>query len=150
MPAVRLALQAPTYGAVSADTYVQVPETWLGRVSAGAGLISDFRVKRFIPYVQAGGENARRVGGHIVVGTYAFTEQKTGFSVRERATVSWLSFQLPLTRWNTVHFHGGYALGHVKKQSNGSSTPYIDENRWVGLFGATLELHRPDPMAMHR
>jgi hypothetical protein len=113
-------------------------------------MISDFRVKRFIPYVQAGREDARRVGGHVVVGAYAFTEQRNGFFVRERAAVSWLSLQLPVGRWNTIHLHGGYALGHVKKQVNASSTPFIDENRWVGLFGATMELHRPNPMSMHR
>jgi hypothetical protein len=127
---------------------MQVPESWLGKMAGGVGVLAEAREQRYMPYVQFGGENSRRTGAHIVVGTYAYTDDRASLSVRERATVSWLSLQLPVTRWNTLHLHGGYAYGHVRKQYHVSATPYIDENRWVGLFGLTMELHRRGPLEL--
>lgn len=69
--------------------------------------------------------------------------QFIGYWSHERATVTWLTLQLPVTDRATVHLHGGLARGHVTRQGTNGGAPYIDEDRWVSLGGLTLELHRP-------
>ncbi|MHB1073143.1 MAG: hypothetical protein ACYC3Q_10010 [Gemmatimonadaceae bacterium] len=95
-------------------------------------------------YVQAGVQDGRGLGVHLVSGWYDNPrEQEWGYWHEERAQVTWLSAQLPVSAWATLHAHAGYARGPVTKQFDRDQAPYIDEDRWVHLGGITVELHRP-------
>jgi hypothetical protein len=143
VPPVRIGIAAPTAGGAAADLYVQVPPTWLGAGAAGVGVLTGISDRRRMPYVQLGVQNDRGVGIHLVNGWYATGQQQlVGYSADERATVTWISAQVPVAAWATVHAHAGYARGHVTRQLDRAQTPYIDEERWVQLGGVTLELHR--------
>lgn len=142
-PAVRLAAHGPVAGIVGADLYLQAPRAWLGPAAGGVGILTEGSARGYMPYVQAGMQNARGLGAHVVTGRYdRGRRQFVGYWSEERASVTWLSAQVPLTTRATVHLHGGFARGHVTRQSSNSSTPYIDEDRWVGLGGVSAELHR--------
>jgi len=140
-PALRVGFQMPTYGWSAADVYVQAPRAWLGSSSAaGVGLLAEGS-GRVMPYVQAGVANAAGAGVDVVAGAYTFRWGGIGYDVYERAGLGWLSAQLPLARWLTARGHVGFARGHVRKYSQGSAEPWLDENRWVKLSGLTLEVH---------
>ena len=141
-PAARIGLQAPVTGTVAVDLFVQAPRKWLGPVHAGAGLLAEGIDGRQMPYFQAGARNGAGYGLNVAIGRYHDRDPRKGYTVNERAQVNWLNLELPLGRKTTLHLHGGYAAGHVTKRSTTASTPYVDEDRWVGLGGATLELHR--------
>lgn len=142
LPAFRVGVQGPVEGTVGADVYLQAPRAWLGPAAVGVGALIDGH--RSMPYAQFGAQNARGFGGHVVVGRYdEGRRQYIGYWSHERASVTWLSVQLPATARATVHLHGGLARGHVTRQLQNSGTPYIDEDRWVNLGGVSLELHRP-------
>jgi len=143
LPAARIGVQGPVEdGVVAADVYLQAPRAWLGPTAVGVGALVDGR--RTMPYAQVGAHSARGFGGHVVVGRYDQGRRHfIGYWSHERATVTWLSVQLPVAGRATVHLHGGLARGHVTRQWQNATTPYIDEDRWVRLGGLTLELHRP-------
>ena len=146
LPALRVGLQGPAAGGAGADVYVQAPRAWLGPVAAGAGFLAEGagRSGRVMPYAQVGVENAAGFGTHVVVGQYDQGQRQfVGYTSHERATVTWLSAQLPASSGMTIHVHAGLARGHVTRQNSNSPTPYIDEDRWVGLGGLSVELHRP-------
>jgi hypothetical protein len=142
-PAFRFGLQAPTAGAVSADIFTQAPRRWLGPVAAGGGILGEFsRDGRLMPYLQAGVRNDAGFGINVAVGRYWNHDRRASTTVNERAQVNWLNFEVPLGERAALHLHAGYASGHVKKTFNGGTEPYVDEDRWVRLGGATLEFHR--------
>ena len=145
-PAVRIGVQTSPLGVVGTDVYVQAPPRWLGLGALGVGVHSDGGV-RHMPYLQAGLANRDGYGAHLVAGRYAYRFQGKSFTLDENAAVGWLSAQIPLGAHVTAHLHGGYARGHAVKRSYGgavqSDDPYIDEDRWSTLGGATFELHRP-------
>ena len=136
-PAFRLGIQGPTIDAVAADLFVQAPRKWLKPLTAGVGLLGEFSDGRRMPYVQAGFRSAEGFGLNAAIGRY---KNASGSKV-ENAQVNWLSLETPLTKWAALHFHFGYAAGHVTKRIRGEA-PYVDEDRWVKLGGATLEFHR--------
>ena len=144
LPALRVGLQGPVEGGVGADVYVQAPRAWFGPVAAGAGILAEGpgRSGRAIPYAQVGVENVAGFGAHVAVGGYdRGPRQFSGYWSHERATVTWLSAQLPASGEVTLHLHTGLARGHVTRQGANSPTPYIDEDRWVGLGGLSVEWH---------
>jgi len=142
LPSMRLGLQAPTGAALGSDLYLQVPHKWLAPVAAGAGLLAEFPNGRQMPYLQVGVKNGGGFGLNAVVGSYASRRSYTGYWVRERAQVDWLTLEIPIADWASLYLHGGFASGHVVKQFNRDSTPYVNEDRWVTLGGLTLEFHR--------
>jgi hypothetical protein len=139
---VRVGIQTPTEGGFASDMYVQAPRSWLGKFAMGAGLLTGTPSGRSMPYLQLGIESSEHFGVDAVVGHYSQSEQKVRYSVSERAYVNWLSLQIPFAPWATGYVHGGFARGHVRKQFDDDPLPYIDENRWVRLGGATIEFHR--------
>ena len=141
LPAIRFGVQAPTRGGAAADIYLQAPRRWLSPFAAGVGVLAEFPERRAMPYLQAGARNQRGFGLNFVVGRYSDRIAKIGYTVWERAQVNWLNVEVPLTDWASLYLHGGFASGHVTKRNNSSSTPYVDEDRWVRLGGATIELH---------
>lgn len=141
-PALRFGLQAPTGGGAAVDLYVQTPRKWLAPVAAGFGLMAEFSDGRQMPYMQAGIKNRDGFGLDVAIGRYSNKNSAIGYTLHERAQVNWLSFEVPIARWASLYLRGGFASGHVTKQGNRDSTPYVDEDRWVKLGGATLELHR--------
>lgn len=141
-PALRIGVQAPTVGAAAADLYVQAPRRWLGPVSAGVGILSDFAEGRQMPYIQAGAKNRDGFGLDVAIGRYSDDFTTSTYIVHERAQVNWLSFEAPLAKYVSVYFRGGFASGHVTKLFLRDVTPYRDERRWVRLGGASIELHR--------
>jgi hypothetical protein len=141
LPSMRLGLQAPTDGGVGSDLYIQVPRKWLSPLAAGAGLLAEFPNARQMPYLQAGIKNGSGFGVNAVVGRYADRRSYATYWVRERAQVNWVTLELPIAEWASLHLHGGFASGHVVKQSTRDTTPYIDEDRWVYLGGLTFEFH---------
>lgn len=144
VPAARIGVGGPAEGGATTDLYVQLPPAWLGPVAAGAGVLVGVPKGRRMPYVQAGVQDASGLGVHLVGGWYDNPrEQKLGYWYEERARVAWLSAQLPVSPWATIHAHAGYAKGHVTKQFDRDQAPYRDEDRWVRLGGITVELHRP-------
>jgi hypothetical protein len=140
LPAVRFGIQGPTEYGVAIDAFAQLPRRWLGPVALGAGIIAD---GRRMPYLQAGIKNRDGLGLNVAIGRYSGRDRNTGYFIDERAQVNWLNLEAPLVSFATLHIHAGYATGHVKKQFDGMALPYRDEDRWVKLGGATLELHRP-------
>ena len=92
--------------------------------------------------MQAGVRNRDGLGVNVAIGRYSGRDTGMGYSIEERAQVNWLNLEAPLVSFATLHVHAGYAAGHVKKQFNHMTVPYRDEDRWVRLGGATLELHR--------
>ena len=141
LPSVRLGLQAPTSDGVGSDLYLQVPRKWLGPVAAGAGLLAEFPHRRQMPYLQLGLSNGSGFGLNAVIGRYADRWSHPSYWVRERAQVNWVTLELPIAEWASLHLHGGFASGHVVKQSTRDTTPYVDEDRWVYLSGLTVEFH---------
>ena len=141
-PALRLGLQGPVTSTLAVDIFAQAPRKWFGPINAGAGLLGDPTHGRQMPYVQAGVRNKAGYGLNGAIGRYRDRTLRPSYSVDERAQVNWLSLEVPVGRTATLHLHGGYAAGHVIKTSKNASTPYVDEDRWVRLGGATLELHR--------
>jgi hypothetical protein len=141
-PAFRLGFQAPTEGGAALDLYVQTPRRWLHPVTAGVGLMAEFSDGRQIPYLQAGIKNNEGFGVDVAVGRYTNRNSHAGLDRREKAQVNWLSFEIPLARWASLYFRGGFASGHVTKRGIREATPYVDEDRWVKLGAATIELHR--------
>lgn len=143
LPALRVGVTGPREGGAAIDAYLQLPPAWLGPLSAGVGVMAGERQPRMMPYVQVGAEDARGLGAHLVAGWYDDPrDQEIGYWSEERGRVAWLSAQLPLTPWATLHAHAGFASGHVTRQGDHASAPYIDEDRWVRLAGLTVELHR--------
>jgi hypothetical protein len=142
LPAVQVGMQLPWPGPISTDLYVQAPSAWFGPVAAGAGVHTEVD-GRAMPYAQVGVEDARGAGVHLVVGRYAHRRQQLMYSNEERASVGWLSAQLPLRSRLTAHLHAGLARGHVLTRYDMGGAPYLDEDRWVGLGGVTFEVHRP-------
>lgn len=142
LPALRLGLQVPTEGWFSSDLYVQTPPAWLGPFAGGVGLLAELPNGRRMPYVQGGIQNSENIGVDLVVGRYSHRAAYIGYSIEERAYVNWLSFQIPISLGATVHLHAGMARGHVRKRLNNSAVPYVNEDRWVRLGGATIEFHR--------
>ncbi|HEX6576553.1 MAG TPA: hypothetical protein VF042_16410 [Gemmatimonadaceae bacterium] len=136
-PSFRFGLQGPTIDAVALDLFVQAPRKWLRPVSAGAGFMGEFSDGRRMPYVQTGIRSAEGFGLNAAVSRYKDARRNR----MEKAQVNWLSFEAPLTKFAALHFHFGYASAHVTKWIRLDETPYIDEDRWVKLGGATLELH---------
>ena len=145
LPAVRFGVQAPTAIAVASDLYLQVPRLWLHPFAVGAGLLAELPNGRQMPYLQAGIKNSRDFGVNAVLGRYANRRSPTGYWVREKPRVSWLTLQIPVAGWASFYLHGGFASGHIVKQMDRSPTPYIDEDRWVRLGGLTFEIHRRSP-----
>jgi hypothetical protein len=141
-PAMRLGIQAPTHSGAAADLYLQAPRKWISPVAAGVGLLADFPDNRLMPYLQAGVASSSGLGFNVAVGRYADKISRTGYTVWENALVNWLTVEAPVWDWMSLHLHGGFASGHVKKQYNFDTTPYVDEDRWVMLGGVTLEIHR--------
>lgn len=142
-PAVRFGVQAPTEGEAAVDLYMQAPRKWFApSVSAGIGLMAEFSEGRQMPYVQAGVKSREGFGLDLAIGRYSNRYSAIGYTLHERAQVNWLSLEVPVARWASLYFRGGFASGHVTKQANRAATPYVDEDRWVKLGGATLELHR--------
>lgn len=145
LPAIRVGVQGPVEGGdVGADVYVQAPRAWLGPAAVGVGVLAEAPGHRTMPYAQVGVQDARGVGAHIVLGRYdEGRRQFDGYWSHERASVTWVSAQMPAADWATVHVHGGLARGHVTRQMTSGGAPYVDEDRVVSLWGLTLELHRP-------
>ena len=81
-------------------------------------------------------------GFNVAVGRYADKTSRASYTVWENALVNWLTVEAPFGALMSLHLHGGFASGHVKKQNNFDTAPYVDEDRWVMLGGATLEIHR--------
>lgn len=141
LPAIRVGVQAPTTRGAAADIYLQAPRRWLSPFAAGVGVQAEVPQRREMPYLQAGVKNQQGFGVDFVVGRYSDRSPKVGYTVWERAQVNWLNVEVPLTEWVSLYLHGGFASGHVTKRNSSSSTPYVDEDRWVRLAGATIELH---------
>lgn len=146
LPALRAGVQGPVPHGIAADVYLQAPRGWLAPGAAGFGVVTSMQGQRVMPYLQAGVEDSRGLGGHVVFGRYHEPRrQMIGYWTEERATVTWISLQVPAAAWATVHLHGGFAAGHVTRQASNGTTPYIDEDRWVRLAGVSIELHRSRP-----
>jgi hypothetical protein len=141
-PAIRLGLQGPTEGGAAVDLYLQAPRTWMSRVAAGVGLLAEFSDGRQMPYLQAGVTSSSGFGFNVAVGGYANKSSRTSYTVREKAVVNWLTVEAPFGDRMSLHLHGGFASGHVKKQGKFDATPFVDEHRWVTLSGLTVEIHR--------
>jgi hypothetical protein len=141
-PAMRLGIQGPTERGAAADLYLQAPRKWMSPVAAGVGLLAEFPDGRLMPYLQAGVTNSSGFGFNVAVGRYADKTSRTVYTVWENALVNWLTVEAPVGALMSLHLHGGFASGHVKKQNNVDPAPYVDEDRWVMLGGVTLEIHR--------
>jgi hypothetical protein len=141
LPAVQVGVQLPWPGPISTDLYVQAPSAWLGPVAGGVGVRTEVD-GRAMPYAQVGVQHSSGAGLHLVVGRYAHTRQQLMYSDEERASVGWLSAQLPMWSRLTAHLHGGLARGHVRRRYDRGGEPYVDEDRWVGMGGVTVEVHR--------
>ncbi|HEX9084554.1 MAG TPA: hypothetical protein VF836_07430 [Gemmatimonadaceae bacterium] len=143
-PALRLGIQTPTdadaYAGV--DLYLQAPRKWISPVAAGVGLLAEFPNGRLMPYLQTGVTSSSGFGFNVAVGRYADKASRASYTVWENALVNWLTVEAPVGALMSLHFHGGFASGHVKKQYSFDTTPYVDEDRWVMLGGVTLEIHR--------
>lgn len=143
-PAVRVGLQGPTVGNQAIDVYVQAPRSWFAPVatSAGIGLLAEGSDGRRMPYVQAGIKSHEGFGLDVAIGRYSARSTKPAYLLDERAQVNWLSFEVPTGRLASLYLRGGFASGHVTKRWTMDTSPYVDENRWVKLFGASIEIHR--------
>ena len=140
--AARFGIQAPTDGVTAIDMFLQAPRRWIRPVTAGAGVLAEFSDGRQMPYIQAGAKNSEGYGVNVAVGRYWNRNRSTGYTLTETAQVNWLNFEAPVSRFATLYIHAGYAFGHVKKKVEWDSEPYVDENRWVKLGGATIEIHK--------
>jgi len=144
-PAVRLGVQTSVVAGPAADLYVQAPPRWLGAGAIGIGLLSEGGAghgRRQMPYVQAGIANGRGLGANLVLGRYAVRGEASTYTDDERATVGWLSTELPIGTLVTTHVHYGFAKGHVRRRSLRSRDEFVDEDRWSHLGGVTFEMHR--------
>lgn len=139
-PALRVGVQYPSRGTLATDLYVQAPRRLLGPVAAGIGVLTEHGGGRQMPYAQAGLTSQRGYGANVVVGRYSLSDSLNGYTSDERSRVNWLNLEAPVTSRLSLLLRGGYASGHVTRRRLNEPQPYIDEDRWVRLAGATLQL----------